>query len=91
MNQSVSAAGSDKHELMKLLLTLNEGVRALGSRFDAYQAQVDKRFDKVTAEMTLLKNRVDMIEQHGRRMAALDQATAPPNMSSTAASATAQY
>ena len=38
MNQSVTGAGSDKHELMKLLLTLNEGVRALGSRFDAYQA-----------------------------------------------------
>ena len=38
MNQSANGAGSDKHELMKLLLTLNEGVRALGSRFDAYQA-----------------------------------------------------
>ena len=38
MNQSANGAmaGSDKHELMKLLLTLNEGVRALGSRFDAY-------------------------------------------------------
>ena len=55
-------AGSDKHEMMKLLLALNEGVRALGSRFDAYQCQVDKRFDKVNAEMCLLKNRVDMIE-----------------------------
>ena len=57
---------------MKLLMTLNEGVRALGSRFDAYQTQVDKRFDKVNAELVLLKNRVDMIETHNRRMAALD-------------------
>lgn len=62
---------------MKLLLTLNEGVRALGNRFDAYQQQVDKRFDKITAEMTLLKNRVDMIEQHSRRMAKLDEQTRP--------------
>ena len=62
---------------MKLLLTLNEGVRALGNRFDAYQQQVDKRFDKITAEMTLLKNRVDMIEQHSRRMAMLDEQTRP--------------
>ena len=58
---------------MKLLLTLNEGVRALGNRFDAYQQTVDKRFDKLTAEVTLLKNRVDMVEQHGRRMAMLDE------------------
>ena len=62
---------------MKLLLTLNEGVRALGSRFDSYQVQVDKRFDKVSAEMCLLKNRVDMIESHGRRMAMLDEQTRP--------------
>lgn len=62
---------------MKLLLTLNEGVRALGNRFDAYQQQVDRRFDKITAEMTLLKNRVDMIEQHSRRMAMLDEQTRP--------------
>jgi len=63
---------------MKLLLTLNEGVRALGNRFDSYQVQVDKQFNRVTAEMTLLKNRVDMIESHGRRMAMLDQQTPEP-------------
>jgi len=62
---------------MKLLLTLNEGVRSLGSRFDSYQLHVDKRFDKVNAELCLLKNRVDMVEQHSRRMAMLDESTAP--------------
>ena len=60
---------------MKLLLALNEGVRSLGSRFDSYQLQVDKKFEKVTAELTLLKNRVDMMEQHNRRMALLDETT----------------
>jgi hypothetical protein len=47
---------------MKLLLTLNESVRALGSRFDTHQRFVEDRFDKINAEMTLLKNRVDIME-----------------------------
>ena len=63
--------------MMKLLLTLNDGVRALGSRFDSYQQTVDKRFNKVEAELCLLKNRVDMVEQHNRKMAAL-QDDGPP-------------
>ena len=66
--------------MMKLLLALNEGVRSLGNRFDTYQLQVDKRFDKVTAEVCLLKNRVDMIESHSRRMAMLDKDMAPPRI-----------
>ena len=60
-------------EMMKLLLALNEGVKSLGKRFNDYQQQVDRRFDKVNAEVCLLRNRVDMIEQHSRRMALLDQ------------------
>ena len=55
------------------MLALNEGVRSLGSRFDTYQQQVDKRFDKINAEMCLMKNRIDMIESHSRRMALLDE------------------
>ena len=76
-NVQQNSLGSDKNELLKLLLTLNEGVRALGSRFDSYQTQVDKRFDRINAEMCLLKNRVDMIESHSRRMTMLDEHTRP--------------
>ena len=47
---------------MKLLLTLNEGVRSLGSRFDTYQKHVESKFDKVNAELVLMKNRIDMLE-----------------------------
>jgi len=32
-----SVESSDKNEMMKLLLALNEGVRSLGKRFDDYQ------------------------------------------------------
>ena len=31
------ASSSEKNEMMKLLLALNDGVRSLGSRFDTYQ------------------------------------------------------
>ena len=47
---------------MQLLLTLNEGVRALGSRFDTHQNYVEDKFTKMNAELTLLKNRVDLLE-----------------------------
>jgi hypothetical protein len=52
---------------MKLLLTLNEGVRALGSRFDTHQRHVDDQFVKMNAELTLLKNRVDLLETSFRQ------------------------
>ena len=52
---------------MKLLLSLNEGVRSLGNRFDTYQNHVEAKFDKVNAELVLMKNRVDMLEQNSRR------------------------
>lgn len=51
---------------MKLILTLNEGVRSLGNRFDTYSKHIDSKFDKITAEMVLLKNRVDILEQTNR-------------------------
>ena len=76
---------------MKLLLTLNEGVRSLGSRFDSYQLQVDKRFDNVNAELCLLKNRVDMIEQHSRRMAMLDESSKPPTTTPLQQPSTSNY
>ena len=47
---------------MKLLLTLNEGVRSLGNRFDMYQKSVDAKLDKVNAEFVLLKNRIEILE-----------------------------
>ena len=52
---------------MKLLLTLNEGVRSLGSRFDTYQQHVEQKFDKVNAELVLLKNRVEILEANSRK------------------------
>ena len=52
---------------MKLLLTLNEGVRSLGSRFDTYQQHVEQKFDKVNAELVLLKNRVEIMEANNRK------------------------
>lgn len=49
-----------------MLQTLNESIRNLGARFDNYQRQVEDRFLKADAEMTLLKNRVDMVEAQQR-------------------------
>lgn len=64
-------AKTDKQEsIMKLLLTLNESVRALGSRFDTHQRFVEERFDKINAELTLLKNRVDIMEASFRQQKA---------------------
>jgi len=48
---------------MQLLLALNEGVKSLGSRFDTYQTKVDDKFMKLQSEMTLLKNKVEMIDK----------------------------
>lgn len=45
-----------------MLTNLNESIKNMGSRFDTYQRQVEDRFVKMTAEMTLLKNKVDMME-----------------------------
>jgi len=52
--------------IMQLLLNLNEGVRALGSRFDTHQNYVEDKFTKMNAELTLLKNRVDLLESSYR-------------------------
>ena len=35
--QANQTSSSEKNEMMKLLLALNDGVRSLGSRFDTYQ------------------------------------------------------
>ena len=58
---------------MKLLLTLNEGVRSLGNRFDMYQKSVDAKLDKVNAEFVLLKNRVEILEASNRQQALRDE------------------
>ena len=58
---------------MKLLLTLNEGVRSLGNRFDMYQKNVDAKLDKVNAEFVLLKNRVEILEASNRQQALRDE------------------
>ena len=49
-----------------MLQNLNESIKNLGGRFDTYQRQVDDKFLKISAEMTLLKNRVDMVESQNR-------------------------
>ena len=59
--------------MMKLLLTLNEGVRSLGNRFDMYQKNVDAKLDKVNAEFVLLKNRVEILEASNRQQALRDE------------------
>ena len=59
--------------MMKLLLTLNEGVRSLGNRFDMYQKSVDAKLDKVNAEFVLLKNRVEILEASNRQQALRDE------------------
>ena len=53
--------------MMKLLLTLNEGVRSLGHRFDMYQKNIDAKLDKVNAEFVLIKNRVEILEAANRQ------------------------
>jgi hypothetical protein len=47
-----------------MLLNLNDSIKSMGQRFDTYQRQVEDRFTRVNAEMVLLKNRVDMMEQN---------------------------
>ena len=53
---------SQTQELMKMLVTLNESVRSLGSRFNSFEQQIESKFDKVNAELVLLKNRVEIVE-----------------------------
>lgn len=59
--------------MMKLLLTLNEGVRSLGNRFDTYQKSIDAKLDKVNAEFVLLKNRVEILEASNRQQQLRDE------------------
>ena len=59
--------------MMKLLLTLNEGVRSLGNRFDTYQKNIDAKLDKVNAEFVLLKNRVEILEASNRQQQLRDE------------------
>jgi centrosomal protein CEP44 len=53
---------SENTEILNMLRNLGDSVRSLGSRFDAYTREVDDRFTKINAEMTLLRNKVDMID-----------------------------
>ena len=48
--------------MMAMLVSLNEGVKSLGRRFDSYQSQVDNRFQKMEAEFCLLRNKVELVE-----------------------------
>ena len=45
-----------------MLVSLNEGIKSLGRRFDTYQTSVDGKFQKMEAELVLLSNKVDLIE-----------------------------
>ena len=47
-------------------MNLNESVKSLGSRFDAYQRTIDDKCTKMNAEIVLIKNKVDMIESNIR-------------------------
>ena len=40
-NKSTDLRSEEQKTIMQLLLTLNEGVRSLGSKFDSYQSQTD--------------------------------------------------
>lgn len=58
----VAPKQSENTEILNMLRNLGDSVRSLGSRFDAYTREVDDRFTKLNAEMTLLRNKVDMID-----------------------------
>lgn len=49
-----------------MLTSLNDSIKNMGTRFDSYQRSVDDKFLKLNAEMTLLKNKVDMVEASNR-------------------------
>lgn len=49
---------------MNLIVSLNESVRAMGTRFDTFQRQVDDRLTKLANEQILLKSKVDFLEHN---------------------------
>lgn len=64
----------------------------MGARFDSYQQSVDDRFLKLNAEMTLMKNKVDMMETKGKSgQAAHEMPRTAPKMATAVPSWTPSY
>ena len=55
---------SSENEMLKLMMTLNDSVKNMASRFDKFEATVNMKVARLEGEMLLMKNKVNMIQSH---------------------------